>query len=198
MSGLWKKIEQHDLPRYLTPGDVCYHAREYIAGGGWQASEANQLILNFKKGPEKKATGEWYWKVRAIEQFAREVADLSLKDFCLVAIPTSKPNGHPQHDERFYLMLGELHRLRPKWHIEEPIVRAAPCQAQHEGGNRSIHAARRTMRWEGFEAIPSKGVFLIDDVLTWGTNFKACQQMIREHHPDLPVGGLFWARTIWL
>ena len=111
-------------------------------------------------------------------------------------IPTSKPHGHAQHDERFYLLLGELHRLRPGWHIEEPIVRAAPCQAQHEGAVRSIVESRRTMQWAGFQSVPSKGIFLIDDVLTRGTNFKACQQMIHEHHPTLPVGGIFWARTV--
>lgn len=198
MAALWNRIDQLDRhrPRHLEPNDFCYYAREYTPGGGWQASDANQLILNFKKSPDKKGTGEWRWKDQAAKQFAEELSAIIPAGACVAPIPTSKPSGHPNHDERFYMMLGYLHRLKPQLHIEEPIVRNTACQAQHDGGPRSIQECLRTLRWQGFNTVPSQGLFFVDDVITAGTSFKACQRLLWDHHPTLGVGGLFWARTV--
>lgn len=192
---LWNRIDELDRhrPSHLEENDLCYYAREYTPRGGWQA---NQLIHNFKKSPDKKGTGEWYWKDQAAKQFAEELATIIPADYCVAPIPTSKPSGHPNHDERFYMMLGYLNRLKPALHIEEPIVRSAACQAQHDGGSRSIQECLRTLTWKGFESVPTHGLFFVDDVITAGTSFKACQRLLWDHHPSLRVGGLFWARTV--
>lgn len=38
----------------LAADDECYFLREYTAGGGFQAGETNQLILNLKKSPDRR------------------------------------------------------------------------------------------------------------------------------------------------
>lgn len=37
-------------------------------------------------------------------------------------------------------------------------------------------------------------IALVDDLLTTGCSFKACQSLIADHLPDVPVIGLFVAR----
>lgn len=196
---LWNKIDLDVEPRpvFLRPGDDCYYAREYISEGGYKASKSNQLILNFKKSPDKRGTGEWYWKEKAAGQFARELADFLPADLCIAVIPTSKPDDHPEYDQRFDMMLGTLHDLRPDLSMEEPIYRTEPCQSLHTGGQRSVSQALRTLGWRGFEETPA-GVVLIDDVITCGTNYKACQRLLRQHCPGIAVSGAFWARTVWM
>src|ERR1017187_7591541 len=82
---------------HLTKDDQCYFLREYIAGGGWQAGETNQLILNLKKTPDRRGKPEWHYKVRAIRQAGSElrVAFLSggaswLNGAVIVPMPPSK------------------------------------------------------------------------------------------------------------
>ena len=45
----WQKLHFEEI-RYLKESDKCFYFMEYIIGGKWQASEANSLIYNFKKG----------------------------------------------------------------------------------------------------------------------------------------------------
>jgi hypothetical protein len=58
MGNLWQKLDisLDDSCHYIFDRDEIYYAREYIAHGGYQASETNDLIFNFKKPPEKKTT----------------------------------------------------------------------------------------------------------------------------------------------
>lgn len=198
--GLWNKIDLDVEPRpaFLRPGDECYYARDYTPKGGYAASDANQFISNFKKDPSKKGTSQWYWKERDAERFALELAGFLPKDCSIAVIPTSKPDDHPEYDPRFDMMLGVLLARRPDLEVSEPIFRTEACQSLHTGGQRSVAQALRTLGWRGFDGEPPGGIFLIDDVITCGTNFKACQRLLREHCPGIAVSGVFWARTVWL
>lgn len=41
---LWRKLDISQSPvYYISDEDEIYYAREYISGGGYQASEANNL-----------------------------------------------------------------------------------------------------------------------------------------------------------
>jgi hypothetical protein len=55
---------------YLTPVDDCYFLGEYTARKGFAFSATNQLILNFKKSMDKRATAQWRYKEKAIEEAA--------------------------------------------------------------------------------------------------------------------------------
>lgn len=197
---LWKKIDyQHggDRPRQLEPTDHCYYAREYISAGGYQASEANQLIANFKKSPDRRGKPEYTYKYTAANQFARELAQVLPPKYCVVAIPTSKPRGHAEYCERFDLMLQDLRQIRPDLQIEEPIVRVQACQSSHTGGARDPNEVQRTCRWRGFAQTPSV-VALVDDMITSGSIFKGCQEPIKRTHPEVTIVGLFWTRAVRL
>jgi predicted amidophosphoribosyltransferase len=59
------------------------------------------------------------------------------------------------------------------------------------------NAIYSSLRWVGFRGEAPSQVVLIDDVLTSGTSYRACKRLIREHHPNMDVIGLFWTRCIW-
>lgn len=201
---MWKKIDlaQTTDHFWLEDGDDCYCAREYISHGGWQASEANQLISNFKKEPSKKAANpyEWKHKLKAIKQFANELAlvfDEKSKYF-VCAIPPSKCHDDPDYDSRLDDTLTELCKIRPKIKICNAIKRIYSVKAAHSHNDDRPKPddVYESIEWDdAFEYLPH--LVLIDDVLTTGSHFKACQRLARENMPGIDVFGVFWARRIW-
>ena len=74
MPARFTKID--DLTRaahyHLTPDDDCYYLREYTSHKGSGASDTNNLILNFKKEPDRVGRPEWRYKEEAVRQLAAE------------------------------------------------------------------------------------------------------------------------------
>ena len=79
---------------------------------GYKFSEANNLILNFKKSPDREGRPEWQYKEQAIEKiaeaFLRSLRTEWLRSVTLVPIPPSRAKGSPQYDDRMLRMLGRL------------------------------------------------------------------------------------------
>jgi hypothetical protein len=199
MSRLWKRLDisQEDV-RYITEGDRIYYAREYMAGRSYDASEANNLITNFKKPVDRKHSPEWRYKTLAIDKFATEISHL-LKDnqgYVLAAMPTSKCKSDAEYDSRLEDTLSVLALKRGNIIIQEPLATKQTVRASHYGGTREPEAIYDNLLWNGFN-VQTGHIMLIDDVLTWGSHFKACQRMILEYHPNMDIIGIFWAKTIW-
>jgi hypothetical protein len=193
---LWRKIEHPEVvPVRLRPGDECYYAREYVSHGNWDASEANQLIRNFKKTNDRRGRPEWRYKTQAIHQFATELAQI-VNYGILCAIPSSKRRDDPLYDSRLDDVLSKLRKMNPEVTVERPFEVMESHEAAHAGGARSEESFYGMMEWKGFQQAP-EDVVLIDDVITTGAHFKACQRMIREYHPAAKVYGIFWAKVIW-
>jgi hypothetical protein len=69
-------------------------------------------------------------------------------------------------------------------------------QAAHLGGVRDPSSFYDNLAWSGIG--PSNGaIVLIDDVITSGSRFKACQRLLVEKVPGILVYGLFWAKSVW-
>lgn len=197
--GLWKKIDQasETFPVRLDLADICYYAREYISGAGYKASECNQLISNFKKPVEKKCNHyEWQHKLKAIRQFSQELARLFKDGAVLAAIPSSKCKSDPDYDPRLDDSLSLLSRINTTLKIVEPFHTVGTVQAVHLGGERNVEAFYRNLRWDGI-GMSTDHLVLIDDVITTGAHFKACQRLILEQQPQISVLGVFWAKTVW-
>ncbi len=193
----WKKIDLvEDFPAFLEPDDACYYAREYISGAGWQASVTNSLIFNLKKDVSRRGTPEWRHKENAAYQFAKEL-NYALPDNAAVAfIPTSKCESDPQHDPRWAMVADRLLRQNGTIHIEEPIIRSKSYRGLHRGDPRNIRLISQTLSFRGFSNEPPGTLILIDDIITRGTSFTACKNLILEHHGQMRILGCFWARVI--
>jgi hypothetical protein len=200
MSRLWKKIERvgtENFPVFLEDDDLCYYARDYIAEGGYAASEANNLISNFKKPVSKKGRPEWRYKLDAISQFAREVAPPLRSDMLVTCIPSSKSKSDPDYDSRLEDVLAEVIRLRPGIIVDYPISIDTSVLPAHCGGSRNPSVIYSYLKWNGLREKRHR-LALIDDVITSGAHFKACQRLIRENEPGIQILGFFWTRTAWI
>jgi len=154
--------------------------------------------MNLKKPISARGRPEWKYKLRAIKQFAAELSHIipAERGCVLAAIPCSRSPSDAEYDPRLDDVLHEVTGLMPTVRVERPLVRTVSVQAAHAGGSRSVSAIQRTLGWAGF-CKPTDHVILVDDVITTGSHFKACQQFLHEHQPGIDVVGVFWARTIW-
>jgi len=201
-SPMWKQLDQvENRPARLTPKDRCFYARDYASGKDYSYSEANSLIKNFKKSVSKRGTSEWHYKEQAIKQFANELftwlGDLD-EEFFIAAIPPSKRRDDPEFDSRLDTMLTEFERQCQKAHVVRPVERATSMLPAHISGSHrpTVEEAYESLSWTPLSPPPTTLV-LVDDVITAGTTYKACQRLIEENAPELKVYGVFWARTIW-
>ena len=197
---LWQRIDINVVenpPARLEEDDDCYYAREYISGGGYQASLANDLISNLQKPRSTENTQQWQYKIGAAHQFARELSGVIPDAATVACIPSSKQLDDPQYDPRLDMTMRELSRIKSSVIVERPIVRRRSGTPLHEGAARSVDGIYRRLEWAGFKNVPPY-LILIDDVITTGSTFKACQRHVHENHPGLPVIGLFWCRVIWV
>ncbi len=194
----WRRIDKFQrFPSHLKKEDICYVAREYIPGGGYQASRTNSLILNFKKVPSKINTPEWKYKIEAIQKFAKELSGLLSRRIAVAVIPTSKIPGHPKYDSRLNDVLRELRRINSNVIIEVPISnKESVDSASSEGGSREPADLYRNYKWNGFTNGVPREIIVIDDVLTDGSHFDAFQKLVNEKCPSTKVYGVFWALSV--
>jgi hypothetical protein len=193
----WQKIDFGETrPYHIAFDDECYFARDYISKGGHDASEANQLISNLKKKVARRGFPDWKYKQQAIETFARELGSVLPQNAVVACIPSSKCKTDSEYDGRLPSVLQLLGRIRPDIAVVDLFSTKNTIVAAHEGGDRSPDALFRNLVWTDV-ALTADRIFLIDDVVTTGGHFKACQRLVMEKCPGVKVIGLFWGKTVW-
>ena len=199
---LWQDF-RNDRPFNLDPNIAAVFAREYMSHGRFDFSEANQLISNFKKTVDRKGKYEWKYKERAIRQFAEELTNLlsgfdGTETIFLSHVPTSKHLDDPEYDNRFEATLSRVESNLDFIQCIAPITRTETVIAAHQsGGNRpTIEEHLRTLAWTGDRTLAGT-LILVDDVITAGNSFSACQRLINTNAPRLGLAGVFWTKTVW-
>ncbi len=193
----WRKCDQLNIPHYLESSDTCIYAREHLEGG-YEASDSNQLIFNYKKSLRYRKSKQWYWKIKAIDKFAEELWDLRFpENSVLIPAPTSNPRNHPENDSRIDETLIKLQGFRTDLQIEKIIDVVKPIPAAHnQEGMRNPDEIIKALKWIGFSSnikqTPER-LFLIDDVVTTGGHFKACKNFILQQISETEIIGIFWA-----
>lgn len=185
---------------HLTESDDCYFLGEYTAREGYQFSPTNQLIINLKKGPDRRGRPDWKYKERAIRQVARALRAAikeSLDNITFVPIPPSKAKADPLYDDRMTQVLTTI-RPTPPLDVRELVVQPVSTRAAHE----SQHRPSPTEILSRYElditlAKPvAECIFVVDDVLTTGAHFCAVKSLLSSHFPETPVVGIFVARRV--
>jgi hypothetical protein len=198
-TGALRVVGDLELPdhHYLDQNDQCYFMGAYTARASFGHSSTNQIIFNLKKSPLKRNTYEWRHKLRAIREVAAAIrANLNaerLPHLTFVPIPSSKPRGHAEYDDR---MTQVARLLGPQIDVRELIVTTCERETRHLGSNtRDPVELRQTLALNGdlLDPAPTE-IILLDDVLTTGCSFRVCKVMLNEQFPGVPVSGLFVAR----
>ncbi|MCZ2480023.1 hypothetical protein [Aquirufa nivalisilvae] len=194
------KILEH---RELEESDKCFFFTEYTSQTGFQGSQENEDILNFKKSPIHKGTAQYIFKERIITKFAGYISIAFgntlnvLNDHSWVPIPPSKSRDDERYDDRLIQMLYQVNQLE-RSNIVELIYTHQSHDPSHSLGARHSKDDLKSMFTIDESQLINckKNIVLIDDVLTNGTHFKACSELILQHIPDATIKGLFIARRI--
>ena len=200
-TGALRVVGELELPDHcrLDAEDHCYFMGAYTARAGFGHSSTNDIISNLKKSPLTKGSAQWNHKLRAIREVAAAIrANLNperIPDLTFIPIPSSKPVGHDEYDDR---MTQVSRLLGPHVDVRELIITTCEREAMHLADNaRDPIVLRATLDFNQalLEPAPTE-IILLDDVLTTGCSFKVCKEMLNEQFPDVPVSGLFVARRV--
>lgn len=215
MNDLWtpRKIGKIESPdhTFIDSNDRCLFFLEYTAGKRYGFSAGNRFISNLKKPVNRDGTFEYRYKLQAIrtagENLAAAIKEGSDRMVC-VPIPPSKHRSDPEYDDRMIQVLLEFERQsRNRGHdplVLDLVEQQENMRASHESpGNRPRleelahnyqirHKERETLIESG-----RKYIYVVDDMLTTGSHFKAMQKVIlAEKIPDIKVMGIFLTRRI--
>ena len=186
---------------YLEEDDRCVFIGEYTARAGYQHSETNQLVLNLKKGMDRRDKRDWRYKGMAIRQagrtFAAVLNERSLDEYTFVPMPPSKVRGDPEYDDRMVQVVGAIRPERPV-DVRELIVQSVSTEAVH-GSTRRLRPEQLVEIYRVDERVAEPtptALVLVDDVLTTGAHFKAAQAVLVDRFPEVSVFGLFVSRRV--
>ncbi len=183
----------------LTLDDECYYFIE-ATDGGYNESQSNNLLHNFKKPIEYKNQAPWAYRNKAITNFASKLATIrSLKEdnLTIIPAPTSKKRASKEFNDRIDATVKKLKENCPNLTIEYAFDAKNDVLASHRGGSRDLNDIRENIVWLGLQNKPSEIIIFIDDTLTTGAHFKVCKEIILEHYPQARVIGVFLALFKW-
>jgi len=189
--------DQKSQHYYIEETDVCYYFGEYTAAAGFAHSETNNLILNFKKKPDRRDRPEWRYKVDAIQRVTNLLngAFAPHSEFIFVPIPPSKSKNDPLYDDRLIQVLQKLNLGWMGNGYRELITQVNSTEASHSSGTRDINKLMENYSADSTKIHPiPKGIIIFDDVLTTGCHYKAMQKTLKNLYPEVTIIGLFLAR----
>lgn len=184
---------------YLTPADNCYYLMEYITGDGYQ-NPVNNLIYNFKKSVDKKGTPQWVHKglaLRAVANYFKDiyVPMIDFKSATIVPIPPSKCKEDPLYDDRMTRVLKACCPAGSD--VRDLILTRESHESSHSSGDErpKLSDIQNNLMLDGtlLDGV-KKDFILFDDVITGGTHFTACKNLLLEAYPEAKVYGMFIAR----
>ncbi|BDV57394.1 TPA: hypothetical protein ACYZZ7_004910 [Escherichia coli] len=184
---------------YLEDGDLCYCFGEYTARQGAAYSETNQLIINLKKGYERRAFPDYHYKKVAIEYVAQMLISNigNLEEYTFVPVPPSKCRTDAAYDDRMTEILRIAQTYEPWLDYRELVVQNVSTIASHTAANRPSPEAIMANYQLNEQLLEGcrPWIVIFDDVLTAGSHFKAMKSLILQHIPEACILGLFVART---
>lgn len=185
---------------HLDAGDLCYFFGEYTARQHAAYSETNQLIMNLKKGNERRGLQDYHYKGAAINRVAQMITSTigNISDYTFVPVPPSKCRTDAAYDDRMTAILRTAQVMNSSLDFRELVLQNQSTIASH-ASTASRPTPDEIMANYSFDASLLAGIrgniIIFDDVLTAGSHFKAMKQFLRQHLPEASILGLFVART---
>jgi hypothetical protein len=190
---------------YLRRGDLCFFFGEYTSRAGYAHSTFNQFMNNFKKEPSKRNSPEWKYKIEAIN-IAAQVLTKAIEDLDDVSnmvfspIPPSKTKKHTDYDDRLLQVLNLSSRLlNGSIEIKELFESLIDRDPLHKSQQRLTpnQLAKNIVFHKDLLETQPREIVLFDDLITSGTHFRTCKDIINDVYPQILVTGLFIGRRVF-
>lgn len=201
------KIDEHCRQdhSYLQATDRCYCLGSFVSGKGFDGPNLTNLMSNFKKGVERKALSEYWYKTHAIVQVADEmrrvIGDGVVASTTFVPAPSSRAKTDLLYDDRLMQVLQRAVANRPGADVRELLITKHTRTSMRKSDIRlSVDELYESIAIDKVKVSLDrvrKHIILFDDALVCGTTFKACQRHLNEQFPDSIVFGLFIARRVF-
>jgi predicted amidophosphoribosyltransferase len=176
-----------------------YYLRQYVAGAGYERSETNSLINNLKK-PVDSPKNQLHYKNLAIKKFASELIEgftqfSTAVPIIMTWIPPSKCKDDPKHDDRIKRVVNIVCN-KTGFIPLEVFENHTSREPLHSGHARNPLLISKNLVWCNLELKNCKIIFIIDDILTTGSTFRAIHDKIHDKFPHISVWGFFWAIAV--
>jgi hypothetical protein len=188
-----------DEHAYLHAGDLCYYIGVYTSRAGFHHSAMNDMVLNLKKGADRKGTPEWKYKELAIQQAAALLRSVLCwsdipRTAVWVPVPPTHPRGSELYDDRLQRLLREAdHDID----VRELVVQIGTRPSLHTKDQDRMRPDTLAAHWriDHDESMDFGDMIVVfDDVLVNGTSFKAMQSILLPSFRNIPIIGVFLAR----
>lgn len=207
-------MDELSRPTNLPRGSLCYYYLVYTPHAGYQHSQANQLVLNYKipMGGEKglhARPDRTRYKREAIEEYAQAIIGLLMsltlggtntslasleQRVGLVPVPPSMTPDDPDYDDR---NVRTCERVCDQTNLRlcRDVETSKPIGASHAGGTRNPEVIESSLGRVAYGANNCDFAFLVDDVLVTGAHFMATTACLEETGFGGQTIGLFLARS---
>ncbi|ACX74425.1 hypothetical protein Fisuc_0815 [Fibrobacter succinogenes subsp. succinogenes S85] len=149
-------------------------------------------LHNLKKSTDKKEKYEWRYKTEAIAKcsgFLKEFRFQAENPF-IIPMPPSKKKGTPEYDNRLVQIIKKVTNVTC---LDIFDVKESVESTHKPEQTKDLIAIQNNLVMSTTEKIEILDlVYVLDDVLTTGTHFKAIKNKILEINPDIRVIGLFF------
>jgi hypothetical protein len=186
---------------FLDREDECYYLLEYFAGKGFGIGGANQLIANLKKKPSQKTQPHYRYKRIAINTIIGYLKSVLPEDFLegvtLVPMPPSKSKDDDEYDDRMVQILQGV-CIDTECDLRELIILRESIKASHKSADRP----RPNQLQNYFELDEDicdpapQTIIIVDDMITTGSHFKACKNLLLNRYPNARIVGVFITRRV--
>ena len=203
-----RKIGEYERSDHyrLRADDHCVYFGEYTPTGdsgkpAWSLSKANDILSNLKKHPSKRGTDQWHHKPDTINLLGRLIRENlnedDLKKLTFVPAPPSTSVDDPDHDPRMLQVAQAIGDDVDVRSILETIDTRKP--ASQSDIARSVDRLKANTRINEEEAarLPApKQIIVLDDMVTTGSTYVACKELLMEHFGNIRIYGLFIVRRV--
>jgi predicted amidophosphoribosyltransferase len=193
---------------YLEPDDQCFFfGHIYTSNKRYNYSETNQLIKNLKIKRDEAYRRSYYDQaINEVTNYllsagvGEQIKNSNKNEFLYVPIPPSKIKSDPRYSNPCAEI---LQKFQNKKELRDGVrINWAHLIQQTESSEES-HKSNETRSPDKYKAIyqlqdlsfTPKKIILFDDVISSGSHFRACSDIIKEKFKNTKVYGLFIARA---
>lgn len=181
----------HEGHCYVDWQDDCRFIWEYVPG---KNDCIRAFVSAFKTSLVRRSDGTaCLKKASAIEHAARALQPLlpsEWRRWAFVPIPPSIPLGEVGYDSR---LATTLDLVRPPLDVRSILNQVKATVSCAKGLPPNARASLMALAANKGDCPP--GIVLFDDILASGSHFSAAKSVLRKSFPDIPIVGLFLARS---